>query len=172
ISEITSFKRPTIYLYYKTKDEVLLDLLKKEMLDWDRAMQKVIQTTETMTKKRYCAFLTETIVPRDKMLRLFVILCTNIENQCGLEKLAVFKKEVGCVFVTLRKSLDKYFPQTDISKKDFFITALVSYMHGLYPLAYPSKKQVDAMALAGWEYIPVDFEDTFHKAMLLLLADW
>jgi hypothetical protein len=135
-------------------------------------MQKVIQTTETMTKKQYCAFLTETVVPRDKMLRLFVILCTNIENQCGLEKLTVFKKEVGCVFVTLRESLDKYFPQADPSKKHFFITVLLSYMHGLYPLAYPSKKQVDAMALAGMEYVPVDFEDTFHKAMLLLLADW
>jgi hypothetical protein len=135
-------------------------------------MQKVIQTTEAMTKERYCAFLAETIAPRDKMLRLFVILCTNIENQCGLEKLTVFKKEVGCVFVTLRESLDKYFPQTDLAKKNFFMTAFLSYMHGLYPLAYPSKKQLDAMTLAGREYAPVDFKDTFYKAMLLLLADW
>jgi AcrR family transcriptional regulator len=143
ISEITSIRRPTLYLYYKTKDEVLLDLLKKEMLDWDRAMQKVIQTTETMTKERYCAFLTESIVPRDKMLRLLVILCTDIENQCSLEKLTGFKKEVRCVFVTLGESLDKYFPKADISKKNFFITALFSYIHGLYPLANLSKKQVE-----------------------------
>jgi AcrR family transcriptional regulator len=171
ISKMTSFKRPTIYLYYKTKDEVLLDLLKKEMLDWDSAMQKVIQATETMTKERYCAFLTENVVPRDKMLRLLAILCINIENQCSLEKLASFKKEVGSVFVTLRESLDKYFPQTDLAKKNFFGIAFFSYIHGLYPLAFPSKKQVDAMALGGTEYVPFDFKETFYKAILLLLAD-
>jgi AcrR family transcriptional regulator len=171
ISEITSFKRPTIYIYYKTKDEVLLDLLKKEMLDWDGAMQKVIQAAETMTKERYCSFLTETVVPRDKMLRLLAILCTNIENQCSLGKLAGFKKEVGGVFVTLRESLDKYFPHTDPAKKNFFGIAYLSYIHGLYPLAFPSKKQIDAMALGGTEYVPFDFKETFYKAILLLLAD-
>ena len=70
ISEYTSFKRPTIYLYYKTKDEVLLDLLAKEMLDWNTAMRKVADTTETMTKEAFCEFLTGTITSRDKMLRL------------------------------------------------------------------------------------------------------
>jgi AcrR family transcriptional regulator len=171
ISEITSFKRPTIYIYYKTKDEVLLDLLKKEMQDWDKVMQKVIHATETMTKEQYCTFLAENVVSRDKMLRLLAILCTNIENQCGLEKLTEFKKEVRGVFITLRESLDKYFPQTDLSKKNFFMTSFFSYIHGLYPLAHLSKKQIDAMTLGGMEYIPFDFKETFYKAILILVAD-
>ncbi|MFP3090022.1 TetR/AcrR family transcriptional regulator [Treponema sp. TIM-1] len=171
ISEMTSFKRPTIYIYYKTKDEVLLDLLKKEMLDWDVSMQRVIQTTEIMTKEQYGAFLTESAASRKKMLRLLTILCTTIENQCRLEKLIGFKKEADGAFVTIRESLDKYFPQGDISKKNFFMTSFLSYIHGLYPLAYPSKKQSDAMVLAGRTYIAPDFNDTLYHGILLLLAD-
>jgi AcrR family transcriptional regulator len=171
IAEMTSFKRPTIYLYYKTKEEVLLDLLKKEMLEWHVMLQQAFRATETMTKEQYGAFLTESVASRDKMLRLLTILCTNIENQCRLEKLVDFKKEVGGVFVTIRESLDKYFPQGAAVKKDFFMISFLSYIQGLYPLVYPTKKQTDAMALAGRKYWAIDFKATLHQGLSLLLSN-
>jgi AcrR family transcriptional regulator len=171
ISEMTSFKRPTIYIYYKTKDEVLIDLLKREMLYWNTAMQTVIKTTETMTKEQYCGFLTESTVPRDKMLALLAILCTNIENQCRLERLTEFKKEAGAALTTIRESLDKYFSHADLHQKNFFMAAFMSYLHGLYPLAFLSQKQIAAMKMAGMAYEPLDFKDTFYHGVLLLLAD-
>jgi AcrR family transcriptional regulator len=171
ISEMTSVKRPTFYLYYKTKDEVLLDLLKREMLDWNAFMQKVIHDTEIMTKEQYCTFLVETIASREKMLKLLTILITTIENQCRLEKLAEFKRESGGAQATIRGGLDKYFPDGDPSKKDFFMISFMSYVHGLYPLSFPTKKQIDAMSTAGREYIPPDFKDTLYRGILLLLRD-
>jgi AcrR family transcriptional regulator len=171
ISAMTTFKRPTIYSYYKTKDEVLLDLLKNEMLDWDASLRSVIDTTESMAKDQYAAFLTET-VSRDKMLRLLAILCTSIENQCRLEKLVEFKKEAGAPFTTIRKSLDKFFPHADTDKKEFFMTAFLAFIHGLYPLAYPTKKQVDAMALAGREYTAPDFKESYYHCISLLLSEF
>jgi AcrR family transcriptional regulator len=171
ISEITSFKRPTIYSYYKTKDEVLLDLLKRELLDWDASLQKKFAATETMTKEQYCAFLTESVVSRDKMLKILVILFTTVENRCGMEKLTEFKRETGGALATIRKSLDTYFPQGGIFQKDFFITSLMSFIQGLYPLAFPTKKQIDAMAMAGKEYKAPNFKDTLYRGLLLLLSD-
>lgn len=171
ISEMTSFKRPTIYLYYKTKDEVLLDLLKNEMLDWNAAMRAMIDNAETMTKEAFCGFLADTMAAHGKMLRLFAILCTNIENQCRLERLAEFKKEVGVVFVTLRESLEKFFPHTGADIKMSFMTALLTYMHGLYPLAYPTQKQIDAMVMAGMGYEPLDFRSSLYHGLWLLAAE-
>jgi AcrR family transcriptional regulator len=171
ISKITTFKRTTIYIYYKTKDEVLLDLLKKELLDWDLSLQRVIDSTKTMTKEQYCTFLAESAASRDKMLRLLVILLSTIENQCGIEKLTAFKKETGGALGTIRKSLDSYFPEGDASKKDFFMTAMMSIIQGLYPLAFPSQKQIDAMAMAGREYTAPDFKGTLYRCLSLLLSD-
>jgi AcrR family transcriptional regulator len=171
ISEITSFKRTTIYLYYKTKDEALLDLLKRELLDWERALQRALETTKAMTKEQYCAFLAESVASRDKMLRLLVILLSTIENQCGIEKLTAFKKETGGALGTIRKSLDTYFPEGGAAGKDFFMTAMMSLIQGLYPLAFPTQKQIDAMAMAGKEHTPPDFKGTLYRALLLLLPD-
>ncbi|MDR1466302.1 MAG: TetR/AcrR family transcriptional regulator, partial [Treponema sp.] len=160
ISEMTSFKRTTIYLYYKTKDEALLDLLKREMLDWKAAMEERISTAETMTKEQYCDFFTNVIAAHDKMLKLYCILTTNIENQCGLEKLTDFKRETLPVFDVIRESLDKFFPHASNENKAFFMTAFLANMLGLYPLVHPTKKQKEAMKLAGNTYIPPDFKDT------------
>lgn len=172
ISAVTSCKRSTIYSYYKTKDEVLLDLLKREMLAWKSAMEKEINASDSMTKEQFSAFLAESTAARHKMLRLLSILTTCIENQCRLEKVACFKKDCGDAFTVIRESLEKYFPSAAACEKTFFMIMFSAYIHGLYTLAYPTQKQIDAMKLAGREYVPVDFRATLYKAVLLLLADW
>jgi AcrR family transcriptional regulator len=171
ISALTSIKRPAIYLYYKTKDEVLLDLLQKELLDWDLSLRKGIDAAETMTKEAFCSFLVKTAASRDKMFRLFAILCTNIENQCRLENLTEFKREAGAAFMTIRESLDKYFPKAPADVKQAFMTAFMTYMHGLHPLSYPTQKQLDAMAGAGRAYTAPDFKKSFYHGLLLLAAE-
>jgi hypothetical protein len=44
-------------------------------------------------------------------------------------------------------------------------------MHGLYPLSYPSQKQLDAMAGAGRPYTAPDFKKSFYHGLLLLAAE-
>ena len=142
------------------------------MLDWEAARRNVFDTTQRMTKEHYSAFLTETVASRDKMLRLLVILCTNIENQCRLEKLTEFKREAGGAFAAIFESLGKFFPLADTGKKDFFMTAFLAIIHGLYPLAYPTQKQVDAMTLAGKVYTAPDFKESYYHCILLLLSEF
>jgi AcrR family transcriptional regulator len=170
ISEMTSFKRTTIYLYYKTKDEALLDLLKREMLNWKASMEKAINAAETMTKEQYCDFFANVIAAHDKMLKLLCILTTNIENQCSLEKLTDFKRETLPVFDVIRESLNKFFPNTNPGKKAFFMTSFLANMLGLYPLIHQTKKQKEAMKLAGAKYVPPDFKDTFRHCIGLLMS--
>jgi hypothetical protein len=45
------------------------------------------------------------------------------------------------------------------------------FFNGLFPLTHLSKKQIEAMKIAGKEYVPVDFKETLYKAILLLLKD-
>jgi AcrR family transcriptional regulator len=172
ISELTSFKRPTIYLYYKTKDEVLLDLLKREMLEWEAALRTEFSGAGTMSKERYCEVFADTLVPQDKMLRLLAILNTAIEKQCGLEKIAVFKREINGVFAAIWESLNKFFPRSKEAKKTFFMVSFLAYILGYYPLAHPTQKQIDAMELAGLAYRPLDFRDAYYHALRLLTADF
>ncbi|MDR2442947.1 MAG: TetR/AcrR family transcriptional regulator [Deltaproteobacteria bacterium] len=171
IAQMTSLQRPAFYFYYKTKDEVLLDLLKREMQAWDASMQEVIDATESMTKEEFGSFLTDMLAPREKMLKLLTLLCTNIENQCSVEKLADFKRDRGGSLLTIRKGLDKFFPKVSSSNKDFFITSFMAYTFGLFPLAFPTNKQIEAMKMAGREPHPPNFRETFYRGIMLFLSD-
>ena len=55
ISNSTSITRSSFYTYYKTKDEVLLDLLRTELLIWKEEMiekiQEIYNITFTFAKK-------------------------------------------------------------------------------------------------------------------------
>jgi AcrR family transcriptional regulator len=172
ISTITTFKRSTIYSYYKTKDEVLLDLLKREMRDWAATLRKKFDKTKTMTKKEFGAFLAGETASREKMLELLSILATMVENQCRTERLALFKQEAGGVIETIFEGLEKYFPGASPEKRQFFKTMFLTCVHGLFPLTHLSQKQIEAVKIAGNKYVPVDFKEMFYKAILLLLADW
>jgi AcrR family transcriptional regulator len=171
ISTITTLKRPTIYSYYKTKEEVLLDILRREMMDWEAALRKKFDRTESMTRKEFSMFLAGGAASREKMLNLLSILTTMVENQCRTENLALFKRDAGGVIAAILMGLEKYFPGTAPEKQQFFRTMFLTYIHGLFPLTHLSKKQIEAMKIAGKEYVPVDFKKTLYKAILLLLTD-
>jgi AcrR family transcriptional regulator len=171
ISTMTTLKRPTIYSYYKTKEEVLLDLLRREMLDWEAALRKKFDRTESMTREEFSMFLAGGAASREKMLNLLSILTTMVENQCRTENLALFKRDAGGVTTAILRGLEKYFPGTAPEKRQFFKTMFLTCIHGLFPLTHLSEKQIEAMKIAGKEYVPVDFKETLYKAILLLLKD-
>jgi len=170
IAERTSLKRPTIYVYYKTKEEILLDLLKREMLDWQASMEAAFNAAETMSRERYAACITETVARHEKMLGLHSILITNLENQCSLEKLTSFKRDTTGVFKAVELSLEKFFPGMMPEDRDFFLVSFIALLFGLYPLVNLSPKQKDAMIQAGRELKSVDFRATFYRLVLLLLS--
>lgn len=172
ISEITTFTRPSIYNYYKTKDEVLLNLLGRELQDWQSNLVEGMNTQSKMTKEQYSEFLTKTLLSHEKMLKLLSILFSVLETNSSVEKLADFKK-VSNVLDIIAASLDKYFPDASLEHKTRFVSAFSVYILGLYPISHLTQKQLDAGQMAGIHYaihaVP-DLEYLCYHGILLLLS--
>ena len=171
ISEMTSFTRPSIYNYYKTKDEILLDLLTRELLEWQDSLLGTLQTIQEMSKEEYCNFLTQTLVANDKMLKLFSHLFTTFEKNSGIDKLVHFKKEMMKVMKTVLTSVEQYFPNATVEHRTIFVSALFSYVLGLYPMSHLTPKQMEAISLSEIEYVAPDFEYMCNQGIRLLLSD-
>lgn len=171
ISEMTSIARPTIYNYYKTKEEILLDILKIEYLEWSDCLKSHFDTTSTMTKEEYSYFLADSLATREKMMRLLSIHFTTIEKNCRLEKLIEFKKGIIPVFETFQAGVDKFFPNASDEKKADFVFLFFSSINGIYPMTYPTFNQVQAMKSVSPDYVVPSFKDMCYKGILLLLSD-
>lgn len=171
ISEITSFVRSTIYTYYKTKEEILLDLFLEDIKTWSSDINSMLESHETLSKEDYCREITNTYVNNTRMLQLFSILYSILEKNCSLEKLTEFKSEFKGLREPFITSLNKYFPNADHDSKQTFVYNSSCFVLGLYPTTNISEKQKNAMKNSGMGYHPIDFGDMCYKGLLTLASD-
>ena len=101
ISEMTTITRSSIYTYYKTKDEIILDLLCQELTAWQEELLIWAQKTAPLDRAVFCKDFTSILLKNDKMLKHFCLLYTFLEINCRLEKLISFKQNVVPVMGSL-----------------------------------------------------------------------
>ncbi|HVO66712.1 MAG TPA: TetR family transcriptional regulator [Syntrophales bacterium] len=169
ISTMTSITRSSIYNYYKTKEEILLDLLRREIVHFQSCLIDMMNPLPTMTKEQYSFCLTQTLSVHSKMLLLASMMHTILENNCDIEKLADFEKEIVRLRKTMLETIDRYFPKASAGNKAIFVTAFLAYILGLYSLS--SQRQLEAIHRAGVISIAPDFQHLCYRGILLLLSD-
>jgi len=168
IGKMTSFARSTIYKYYTTKEEILLDLLLIDVMNWIYDVREFTEKHEELTKEEFCREFTQSYVKNERLLRLMSILYSVLEKNCSLEKLTEFKKNLMGFMAPLYQSIQKFFPTSNDEAIQTFISTTSSYILGLYPSTHISEKQKKAIEQSGYEYEIMDFEDMCYKGFLIL----
>ena len=156
VSEKISCTRPAIYKYFKTKEEIMMELLKREYLSW---------------KEEYCLYLTKSMSHRLLLMDLMSNHLDSIENGTRLERLIEFKKNVALFFEMFRQYLELFFPNTSLEKRKIFEKSFIVFLHGLYPSIKHSPKQIEAMLQAGMNYQEPDFMKICQNGLFLLASD-
>lgn len=182
ISEMTSFTRQAIYNYYKTKEEVLLDILKIEQKNWENDMYEALSSYHTLTKHEYAMLLTSVFADHGMMLELTSLLFNIIEQNVRLEKLVEFRKGSVDVYHILFVSISKYFPTATREQHIGFASTVFASAMGLYTINHMSPKQREAERIAGSFYVYPDgtnteeltqntlFETNFYSGVMLMLT--
>lgn len=169
ISAMTSFTRSSIYNYYRTKDEILLDVLSENIKDLQKEIIRKID--REMDKTTLAGKMTGMLSGKVKMLNLFSIVFTMLENNSRLEKTVEFKKVIIGLFKTVVESIGNALPKATEEQVRVFATAFFSYVMGLYALSHHSEKQLQALKMADMDYEPPNFETMCYQGTLLLMSD-
>ena len=171
VSRMTSISRPTIYNYYCTKEEIFLDIIKRDFAKWTDELKAHFDTTEKMTKEEFCAFLANSLVKHEKYFELLAVYIHPIEKNSRLEKLTAFKEAIQPFSGVFLSGLDKYFSNAKNEDKKQFYFHFQAVVHGMYPLTHLSKKQEQAAKKANPEYNVSDFRQACFNILLLLIAN-
>lgn len=160
ISERTSFSRPTIYHYYQTKEEVLLDVLKREFLMWQEALAE-----QSETKGEISPIIVRSLKGKEKFLRLLATDYTRIEVGSSVEKLTAYKQAVQPVYRTINEVIGRKYPDAEEQAKDTFALAVLSLMGGLFPMIALSEKQREALQSAAPDISLPDFYECLGRLL-------
>lgn len=171
ISDITSFTRPAIYGYYKTKEEIFSDILKEEFALWEEELRNSCEEVTEYTREQFCNIMADSLCDRTILLELLAVHLNTIENNTRLERLVEFKNTVYSCFDTISQLIDLFFPdKSDAAKQEFF-DIFVTYLNGLYPHIFHSKIQIEAMKLAGRPHVDRNLKQVCHQNLLLLTSN-
>ena len=167
IAETTSLSRTSIYTYYKTKEEIFLDILKQEYLKWQKELEVGFSQVDTFSKEDFCRFLTDSLMNHKKLVKLLAEHFDSIENNCRIDKLCEFKKNIRPLYLTFLRGIKKFFPQSNDEQAEHFRLFFFASIGSLYSRTNPTEKQLTAMQYANL-FKKQNFYELFYEHTLMI----
>jgi len=154
ISTETSFSRPSIYNYFQTKEEIFLGLLTREYELWTADLVRIAGTDggmnrEQMSKEQLTREIGKSLEKRRTLLKILAMNIYEIEENSRLELLTAFKVRFAESLETFGRLLRSALPELTDARAEAVRYAFFPFMNGIYPYAYPTAKQCEAMDAAG-----------------------
>lgn len=171
ISEMTSISRPSIYNYYITREEILLDVLEKEYFKWYKNFTNSFDENSRLNKKDFCNLLINSFDGFDIFLRLLSVQYSIIEKSCSFEKLTQFKMNTSVILKALENIVGKTFPRSSTENKSTFVLSIFSVVGSFYEMCNPNETQLKAMKVSNREYKLPDFKSLYSKYIETLVAN-
>ena len=144
------FSRPTIYNYFQTKEEIFLALFEREYRTWTKELEKIGK--KDVSAEELSEAIAKSLEKRTLMLRLLSVNLYDMEENSRIERLVEFKKAYCASVEAFDKLLQKALPDQNEEERRETLVASFEFIHGVYPYAHATKKQIEAMKEAGCRY--------------------
>ena len=169
ISRETSFTRTSIYNYFETKEEIFLELFKREYDLWTGDIEKLTDKVREYSREELALEIAGSLQKRKLLLKLLSVNLYDLEENSRMERLVNFKTAYGNSKKALWKLIRKCYPKIkDYEIKDF-IKMFLPYLHGIYPYAFATDKQIEAMDRVGVEYEKTTIKELVYLGLMKLL---
>lgn len=161
ISEYTKFTRPNIYKYFRTKDEILLLILKEDFKSFLSVFFKSFKINKLYSLYEITDIWTCRLIEHERLLKLYGILYTTLEKNVSLESLVEFKKEILVSYQQLVSFISQLFPEAREDNINNFISSVLTLACGFYSSTKLSDLQIEATKLSGENYAFPEFKEVY-----------
>ena len=152
IGNITSFSRPTIYNYFQTKEEIFLALFEREYILWTEELHHINESLSKTDSEMLAEKIAESLEKRILLLKLLSVNLYDVEGNSRMERLVSFKKAYGRSRVELLNLFNTAYPGITENEVNSLMFVFLPYLHGVYPYAFATDKQIEAMDEAEIEH--------------------
>jgi len=171
IGNITSFSRPTIYNYFKTKEEIFLALFQREYDRWNEDLTAILNGNDQLTKKELADHIANSLAGREQLLKLLSMNNYDMEANSRQELLNTFKQSYGRSMHLMCMLLEKFCPDMGVTDIQNFIYTFYPFMFGIYPYTAVTEKQRVAMKEAGINYVYQSVCELTYSCLVRLLGE-
>ena len=158
IARETSMSRPSVYNYFRTKEEIFLALFAREYDRWNAGLARMLEKPAPMDAAAFADALARTLRDRGLLLRLLSMNLYDMEGGSRVENLTAFKRSYGESIRLVRALLAKFRPDFSAEAREAFVWAFFPFLFGVHPYTAVTEKQRAAMTAAGVDFPSVGAE--------------
>lgn len=171
IAEYTSFTRPSIYNYFHTKEEIFLALLRREQEQWAAQLNSLRPSGTGNAKKEFADKVSHALEQREQLLHLLAASLYDMEENSRIEKLVELKTSFGKAVTAMNSCVGRFCPEMSAEECEAFTGSFLPLMNGIYPYAYSTDKQLEAIKLAGIDFKSRSIYDIAYPIIIKLLGE-
>lgn len=164
------FSRPTIYNYFRTKEEIFLALYTREYDLWIADLEKIASSVLPLSRKDVADKVAGSLEKRIQLLKLLAMNNYDMEANSRPELLVAFKSSYGKSLEVFRSILEKFCPETDGNRRTEIVYVFFPFMFGLYPYSSVTEKQSAAMKDAGVDFVEHSVYELAYSCLCALLG--
>lgn len=165
IAKNLSFTRVALYKYATSKEEIFLQVILRELENWIADVAKHFEKHQDLSIGEFASAWSKLLTKHKRMVMLFALLHTIMEKNVRLESLVEYKKDFLATFWSLIDVIRKGLPELSSDQANDFLGFQFGLSSGVLPILSPGPMQIEAMQLAGYPKIEMEFEKTMSDIM-------
>lgn len=174
VAERVGVARGTLYLYFKTREELFVVALEQLYLKWHEttvaALERLLaQTGNAPTIPQVSDLIINSLLTHRTLTRLSALLPAVLEQNVSFEAALRFKRTMGMQGVKTAALLEQALPFLVPGEGMLLLYRLQMLIIGLQPLAEPALVIRRVIAEPGMESFNINFEQEFSRLLRALL---
>lgn len=170
IGEEVPFSRPTIYNYFKTKEEIFLALHQREYDRWNEDLEEIMRSHDALRPAEIADLVARSLSKREQLLKLISMNMYDMEANSREELLKSFKASYGRSRENFGRLLEKFCPGMSHEEAEDLVYVFFPFMFGIYPYSVVTDKQRRAMTAAGVSFRYMTIYNITYNCLVGLLG--
>ncbi len=162
----------TTYLYFQTKEELLLALLERELENWFLELGKSLSKKTSFTPKEFSQMISKSLVRRQAFARLICIQASILEHNIDFERALEFKSFLLENALSAAKLIEAKLEFLKCGEGMVLLQRINALIIGFYDLANPNQIMQTVLEKPEMKVLQIDFSKQFQSTLETLLIGW
>jgi AcrR family transcriptional regulator len=170
VAERSGLARSTLYLYFPTREELLLALLEQLLGEWFAALNAELHATPgEMPAAAAAALIGETLGQRPALTRLLPIASSILEHNISPAAARAYKEQLLTWAGRSGALLEQRMPFLGAGGGVWLLLQVYALVLGLGQMADPAPVVAEILAESHMEPLRIDFGPALRRALMALL---
>ena len=169
VARRTGLAKGTLYLYFKSKEELFLAALESELSQWFSELDALIRDSTPMSVDVFADGLAASLAARPRLLELMSLLHNVLEHNVDVDASRSFKRTLLGHLQDASTGVEAALPDLPAGAAPLLLMRMYALVVGYRQMADPAPNVAEALTAADLAPLRVDFEKDFAAALVDLI---